>query len=223
MCGQQSIQPNSCTTSEFCRRCVDSKAYSLTLALPAKFAGGVWIAKHTAQFAHYQRNLQGILFAEKFSQIWRKCVGIEPTRDSSNYLSSGLKPEPITRQISLPHEWMLCIICECWGKIYCKHPQAHRQGLSAKFGIWPNVWTWGLPLQNTLVRSINYRWGWLAVGTKYFSLYTVPCGLAVVIKTPVYIVKHSVCNRFWTERLTVCLKSLKIFRTERLVRPTSKP
>ena len=61
------------------------------------------------------RNRQGYIFAAKltlrmthehwlkvFWEFWRKCVGIEPTRDSSNRLSPGLKPEPVTRQISLP-------------------------------------------------------------------------------------------------------------------------
>lgn len=33
-------------------------------------------------------------------------MGIEPTRDSLNHLSSGLKPEPITRQISLPKNFV---------------------------------------------------------------------------------------------------------------------
>ncbi len=60
VCGQQSIQPNLRTTNEICRRCVDSKAYNPICALPAKFAGGVWIAKHTAQFAHYQRILRAV-------------------------------------------------------------------------------------------------------------------------------------------------------------------
>ncbi len=81
VCGQQSIQPNSCTTSEFCGRCVDSKAYSPIFALPANFAGGVWTAKHTAQFAHYQRNLQAVCGQQSIqpnlrttSEICRRCV-----------------------------------------------------------------------------------------------------------------------------------------------------
>ena len=35
---------------------------------------------------------------------WRRRVGIEPTRDSANRLSPGLKPGPVTRRISPPRQ-----------------------------------------------------------------------------------------------------------------------
>ena len=55
---------------------------------------------------------------------WRRCVGIEPTRDGENRPSPGLKPGPVTRRISPPK----LIHYTCW---QWKSPQPRKKIYSA--------------------------------------------------------------------------------------------